>query len=517
MGPKMSARHRSYAWLAPVIALALAMLLTPLLSSTAPAQVTLRAQPLLLQMASVQPESRVDVIVQKWTQDDHIERLVVRLGGEVVSDLRLINAFVATVPAGAMPELAAASGVRWVSLDAPVVRTDCPNCVETSALASAAMVTIGADRLWNQTPRVRGQGVTVAVVDSGINKIAEFAEDRGPSRVIASFSYRAVCSDNRCAGDKTVDWYGHGSAMADFVGGDGSMSDGKYPGVAPEVNLLNVKVCDQNGVGRTSDIVEGLQWIYDHKAQYNIRVVNLSLNSNVPESYRTSPLDAALEILWLNRIVVVVSAGNNGANGVLYPPANDPFVLTVGAMDDRGTNRTSDDILASFSARGTTEAGFAKPDLVAPGVNLNSAAAAVSTLALLHPDRIVGTPPTLRMSGTSAASAVTAGAAALLVQSNPRLTPDQVKFRLKATARPMTVSGAGAGVLNIYAAVHSATTQSANTGLAISPLVRTGRNPVMWNSLNWDSLNWDSLNWDSVNWNSLNWDSLNWDSDYWGK
>ena len=85
-------------------------------------------------------------------------------------------------------------------------------------------------------------------------------------------------------------------------------------------------------------------------------MVNLSLNSSLAQSYDTSPLDAAVEIVWFNKIVVVVSAGNNGSS-TLYPPANDPFVITVGATDDQGTVGTSDDTLATFSAHGTTESG----------------------------------------------------------------------------------------------------------------------------------------------------------------
>src|SRR5690606_7902067 len=94
------------------------------------------------------------------------------------------------------------------------------------------------------------------------------------------------------------------------------------------------------GSSRTSDVVAALQWIYDHKDEYNIRVVNISMNSAVPESYHTSPLSAAVELLWFNGVVVVVSAGNNGTGSgpvELYPPANDPFVITVGTTDDRGT------------------------------------------------------------------------------------------------------------------------------------------------------------------------------------
>src|SRR5439155_2122359 len=135
---------------------------------------------------------------------------------------------------------------------------------------------------------------------------------------------------------------------------------------APNVNLINVKVSSDAGAATSSDVVSGLQWVLANKLTNNIKVVNLSLNSSVVQSYNVDPIDAAVEVLWFNGIVVVVSAGNNGS-ATLYPPANDPFVITVGATNDMGTASITDDTIATFSAYGTTTDGIAKPDLVAPG------------------------------------------------------------------------------------------------------------------------------------------------------
>ena len=111
------------------------------------------------------------------------------------------------------------------------------------------------------------------------------------------------------------------------------------------------------------------------------------------------------------------------------------------------------------------------------------------------------------------------GAVAILLESAPGLTPDQVKYRLKATANTnwpgYSATTAGAGYLDVYAAVKSTTTQSANTGINASQLLWTGSNPVSWGSVNWNSVNWNSVNWNSVNWNSVNWNSVNWNSDHW--
>jgi serine protease AprX len=230
-----------------------------------------------------------------------------------------------------------------------------------------------------------------------------------------------------------------------------------------------------------------------------------------------------VEILWFNGIVVVVSAGNNGT-ATLYPPANDPFVIVVGATDDMGTWSINDDVVASFSAYGTTLDNFAKPDLVAPGRNIISLLASDdSNFALGRPANAVPGADGIsyfRMSGTSAAAPIVSGAVALLRQAYPDLTPDQVKYRLMATALKnwpgYDPAKAGAGYLNILAAVLTNTNESANTGINASQLLWTGSDPVTWGSVAWNSVAWNSVAWNSVAWNSVAWNSVAWNSDYWG-
>ena len=219
--------------------------------------------------------------------------------------------------------------------------------------------------------------------------------------------------------------------------------------------------------------------------------------------------------------MVVVSAGNHGSTR-LYPPANDPFVITVGATNDRGTTSIYDDHVASFSAFGTTVDGFSKPELVAPGRNiLAPLPRSNSVLATEHPDNVLRRRDGsyFTMSGTSMAAPMVSGAVAILLQDDPWLTPDQVKYRLMATANRSwsgyNANRAGAGYLDVEAAVWSRTSSSANTGIRASRLLWTGSQPVSWNSVNWNSVNWNSVNWNSVNWNSVNWNSVNWNSDYW--
>jgi serine protease AprX len=505
-------RGKRQAWhVLLVVALLLSLTPEPIAATS-----TARVQPRLLEMAAHQPDQIVGVIVQKTAKDDRVEQAVSALGGKITQDLHIINAFAAELKASDVPRLASVAGIRQVSFDAPVADTACPKCVDTTTLKNAYIYAVRADKVWNVAPYLQGQGIGVAVVDSGINPQQDFYTVAGTNRLVAAVYFNGGYNQS------VYDAYGHGNHVAGIIGSNGSRSSGKYIGVAPAVNLINVKVSDDAGMSTTSNVVQGLQWINDHRAQHNIRVVNLSLTSTVAESYHTSPLDAAVEILWFNKIVVVVAAGNNGS-GAVYPPANDPFVITVGAADDKATNGLNDDVVASFSSYGTTSDGFAKPDLVAPGKNLVSQMGnANSVLSQAHPANIVdANNGYFRMSGTSMAAPVVAGAVAILLQDEPNLTPDQVKYRLKATAKTTgwsyNAAKAGAGYLDILAAVKGTTTQSANTGIAASRLLWTGSNPVNWGSVQWGSVQWGSVQWGSVQWGSVQWGSVQWGSDYWGK
>jgi serine protease AprX len=250
-------------------------------------------------------------------------------------------------------------------------------------------------------------------------------------------------------------------------------------------------------------------------------VINLSINSGVEASYHTSPLNAAAEILWFSGVVVVVSAGNSGGqdgyNTVNAPPANDPFLITVGASDEKGTSAIHDDGVAPYSAYGKTQDGFIKPDIVAPGTGIYSVRARLSPWGLLYPDRLAGNGQYFRLSGTSMAAPMVVGVVALMLQNEPNLTPDQVKYRLlHSTGRTLSVPLDGATLSLPYldgnGAVNTTTSESANTGLQASQLLWSGSAPVQWSSVNWNSVNWNSVNWNSVNWNSVNWNSVNWNS-----
>jgi serine protease AprX len=460
------------------------------------------AHPNLLQMAKQNPTMIVAVLIQQRVDDPQLKVMITQHGGLITRSLPIVNGFVARVPAGLIPEIGRVPSVRWISPDNQVASTDCTGCYDGSKMLSAYIRTVGADQVWNRALPIRGRSIGVAVVDSGVNPQGDlFLRNTGTNRIVANV--RATTEDYNST---PYDAYGHGNHVAGIIGGNGSSSSGQYIGIAPEVNIINVRVSDDQGAATTSSLVNGLQWVLDNRDKYNIRVVNISLTDSVIESYNVSALAAAVELLWFNNIVVVVAAGNSGDGGIAAP-ANDPFVITVGATNDRGTPDISDDFIPLFSASGKTVDGFAKPDLVAPGTNIVSLMMG-GLLPWKYPQNIVQAAngfPYFRMSGTSMAAPMVTGAVALLLQDEPSLTPDQVKFRLKATARPFnTPARAGSGYLNIPAAIDGTTTDSANTGIAISQMLWDGANSTVWDSAKWSTAKWSTAKWSTAKWSTSN-------------
>ncbi|HTP03488.1 MAG TPA: S8 family peptidase [Anaerolineales bacterium] len=389
--------------------------------------------------------------------------------------------------------------------------------IEYSALQNVYDRAVNADAVWKGL-HLDGSGVNVAVVDSGINPHADL-------NVAGSDTSRLIASVTTVDNSTIADGYGHGTHVVGIIAGDGRMSGKQWAGMAPGSGVVSVKVANDIGMAYGSDLIRGLQWVYDNRDTYHIKVVNISLNSSVAEAYNTSPIDAAVEILWFNGIVVVVSAGNSGA-GIMFPPANDPFAIVVGAANDNGTVDISDDVLAGFSAYGITEDGFSKPDIVAPGKNIISLLSSTSgNIYVNHPANRVDD-YYFRMSGTSMAAPVVSGAVALLLQDEPNLNPDQVKYRLMSTARQgwagYDPASAGAGMLDIDGAVNGTSLDTSNTGVAPSAMLSSGSDPISmgsvgWNSVGWNTVGWNSVGWNTVGWNSVGWNTVGWNTDYWGE
>ena len=351
-----------------------------------------------------------------------------------------IKAACVRVPAHKLPDLEADPFVLYVSPD----RSNRGLLDYTAAAVSAGTAwQLGFD----------GTGIGVAVIDSGVTPDPDFTDTTG-------LGSRVVYAESFVTGKGAADEYGHGTHVAGIVGSSGRNSSGAgftrtFRGLAPNVNLINLRVLDQNGSGQESDVLAAIQRAIDLKNTYNIRVINLSLGRPVFESYTLDPLCRAVEAAWKAGIVVVTAAGNNGRNnsqgtkgyGTIVSPGNDPYVITVGAMKTNGTYSPSDDTIASYSSKGPTAIDhFVKPDLVAPGNRIISVESPNCTLATLYPKTVINTAAYetfssgsasgdyMRLSGTSMATPVVSGAAALLIQKQPTLTPDQVKARLMKTA-----------------------------------------------------------------------------------
>jgi serine protease AprX len=268
--------------------------------------------------------------------------------------------------------------------------------------------------------------------------------------------------------DGSIDPNGHGTHVAGILVGNGSASSGQFTGVAPEASLVSVRVLNDQGQGRTSDMLAGLQWILDHKDAYGIRVLNLSLGHPIYEAAEVDPLVQAVDSLWDAGVVVVCAAGNGGrsGHGSISSPCNSRKVITVGALNERKTFDSLDDMITTYSSRGPTRIDLiAKPDLLAPGNRIVSTRAAGSYMDTLLPGRQVaadaGLPDVqehLEMSGTSMAAPFVAGAAALMVQQDPSLNPGTVKARLMLSAKKAALGdpfASGAGLLDVLAALRA--------------------------------------------------------------
>ncbi|MGB6775338.1 MAG: S8 family peptidase [Terriglobales bacterium] len=379
----------------------------------------------------------VTVIVQYRQMPSSSSLKAMQLGGAAIRyQHHTIHAVTMRVPASMLAQLANDPNVAYVTPDRQLSMTANPATEEfaTAVEANVAAAQYGFD----------GTGVGVAVIDSGIAAHPDLNNASGTSRVVYSQSFVLLDST-------TSDKFGHGTHVAGLVGGSGASSGtangyaATYAGMAPNVNLINLRVLDQNGLGTDSQVIAAIEEAITLKNTYNIRVINMSLGRPVFESYTLDPVDQAVEAAWKAGIVVVAAAGNNGRFGLtngfgtIGVPANDPAVITVGATMTEDTATRVDDKIASYSSKGPTVVDhIVKPDLVAPGNAQVSLRAAGSTMDVLYPQYEVtstnGTSKYFVLSGTSMATPIVSGAVALMLQQTPSLTPDQVKARLMKTA-----------------------------------------------------------------------------------
>ncbi|HWX42240.1 MAG TPA: S8 family peptidase [Blastocatellia bacterium] len=411
--------------------------------------------------------------------------------GAVHRVYRNINALHAHLPPEAVVSLVPRTDIKYMSFDRP------------NTLTGHVETTTGTDQIRTvagYAGTLDGSGIGIAILDSGIapNHHSFLAtnsatESGAPSRIIASVDFTGE--------GRTDDPYGHGTHCASIAAGNAHVDQGGYTGIARNADIVNVRVLDSNGSGSSSAVIAGVDWCITNKATYNIRVMSMSLGAPAVDSYVNDPVCQAVGRAVSAGIVVVAAAGNSGKDaygnklfGAIHSPGCSPAVITVGAANTFGTDRRDDDSVTSYSSRGPTRGSYTdgagvqhfdnliKPDLIAPGNKIIDAASPGNYLLTNNPNLNADQTPaatghtTMYMSGTSMATPVVAGAAALILQMNPSLSPNLVKAVLEYTAQPLsgfTTVEQGAGEVNVEGAVRlaAAIRQDLNGRVVGDPLI----------------------------------------------
>lgn len=502
--------------------------------------------------AAVQPSASgsgstrsVDAIVQ-GRSTAAVEQAVARVGGEISTRLPIVSGAAVRVAARALTRLARMPGILHVTPNAAIDF----NQADYSLEAQRVPGNVGSDRLWAEG--ITGRGVTVALLDTGVH--ADHPDLAGRVIHCEDLSHESG-TEAHCE-----DTFGHGTFMAGLIAGDGTSSDGRFMGTAPEAKLVAIKVAGFDGATDVSNVLAGIQWAVAHRSKYGIRVMNLSLGTDSPQTHLLSPLNYAVQKAWKSGIAVVVSAGNNGPNlRTVLKPADDPYVITVGASNDELTAPTTDDRVPAFSSRGPTKAnGLSKPDIVAPGTHTISLRSPGSAI-----DQAFGATATVdndyfRGTGTSMAAATVTGVVAQMLQASPTAVPDIVKNRIMSTATRIADTdryAVGRGLVDAYAAAKSKSTTRANQGLLLGLGTGLGRigsdrgsltievftpageaqlqgeytsqydeqritlsDPLgllPWSSVTYSSAGWDPLTWATTSWLDGAWAGAKWKGAKW--
>jgi serine protease AprX len=532
--------------------------------------------PTVLPVAASQGGAPTTVIVRESAgAGNAAETLVAQLGGHVTRHIAIIDGFVATVPSNDVARLRAVPGVIEVTGDAPLHldATGYDPTTDATSLYNTAQ-TIGAKAYWRNG--ITGKGVDVALIDSGVVPVNGLTT---PGKVLNGPD---LSFDSQVPGRMYLDAYGHGTHMAGIISGrDDAVQTGTnyaqnttdFLGIAPDSRVVNVKVADSGGAVDVSQVIAAIDWIVQHKSDngLHIKVINLSFGTDSTQSYVLDPLAYAAEVAWKSGIVVVAAVGNDGSNALgVADPASDPYVIAVGAADTQGTVNPGDDTVAAFSSGGN---GARNPDLVAPGVHIASLRNPGSTIDQRYGGTAAVGSRFFRGSGTSQATAVVSGAAALVLQQHPGYTPDMVKRLLTKTATtlgtpvasllglitvtqplPATQQGNGevslrdaysAGVCtcwtqNFAPSQGTGTLEAARGSLHVTAngVTLTGEQDVQssafnaasmaaleasgqswsggtWNGQTWSGQSWSGQSWSGQSWSGQSWSGQSWSGQSW--
>ncbi|MDQ1659719.1 MAG: serine protease AprX [Cryptosporangiaceae bacterium] len=471
---------------------------------------------------------------------------ITRLGGTVGRPLALIGGVAATIPKAALGALGSAPGVRAVTTDSSLtLMASGWNAKDDSNSMYGVTTSIGAREAWKKKDTagkfIDGTGVGVALIDSGIAPVQGL---NSPQRIVngpdLSFESQAPSLAH-------LDTFGHGTHMAGIILGndpDAATDDpAHFRGVAPGASLINVKVASADGAIDVSQVIAAIDWVVQHRADpgLNIRVLNLSFGTDSNQDPLLDPLSHAVEAAWKSGIVVVVSAGNEGQTSTrLTMPAVNPDIIAVGAADSLGTQDRKDDQVTGFSNRGSL---LRQPDLVAPGRSIVSLRVPGSYIDSRYPTGLVPGDTSgryFRGSGTSQATAVVSGAAALLIQQRPTLNPDQVKALLAGSATPLRNTDRsldGNGQLDVKKALAAptplaltahfptlgtgsleASRGSSHVADSVDGTELTGEKDIMgrpWNGLTWGPAALGGRTWSGGTWNGAIWGGSTWTGSSW--
>jgi serine protease AprX len=456
----------------------------------------------------------VIVTVKEGTKADVLKRLESH-GGKAQKDHAIINAFTARVDAAGLAGLVGDPDVDHIAADADVVPNSAPSSADTTSVVSNLKQTLALGNWFS------GSTLTVAVIDSGIAPSADFS-----GRIVGTYDFTNGQPGVAIA---PADQYGHGTHVAGLIGSSGATSGGVYAGVAPGIKFLSLRVLNNQGGGKTSDVIAALQFAVANRSLFGIRIINLSLGHPIYESALTDPLVQAVEAAVRAGIVVVVAAGNYGTNpktGIagyagVASPGNSPSAITVGAASNAGTLDRTDDRVAPYSGRGPSWFdGYAKPDVVAPGQGLLSDEVDGSTLATTYPSLVYPSVSgkLLKLSGSSMATGVVSGLVAVMIEAHdysaqqrynslagkirkvtpyvapPALTPNAIKAMLQYSATPLrNASGVrydaltqGAGEVDglgaLTLAYYADTSQAVGTAwmTSVTPTTQFGTDVETW-------------------------------------
>jgi serine protease AprX len=396
----------------------------------------------------------VIVTVKNGTKPGVRKRLESR-GAKALKEHTVINALSVRVDGHGLAALLADPDVEYVSDDADVAPHG--GASSDSTVLSSLKKTLALGNWFV------GSSVTVALIDSGLAETADFT-----GRVVGTYDFT---NGGGGLAKSALDEYGHGTHVAGLAGSSGAISNGAYAGVAPGLKFLSLKVLDKKGTGKTSDVIAALQFAIANRTRFGIRIINLSLGHPIYESATTDPLVQAVEAATRAGIIVVVAAGNRGANPAngatgyagISSPGNAPSAITVGAATGANTVERTDDRVAPYSSRGPSWFdGYGKPDVVAPGDGLLSDGVAGSTLALTYPGLMYqgSNGKLMKLSGSSMATGVVTGLVAVMIEAHdyaarerynalsnrlrrlttfvpPTLTPNAIKAMLQYSATPL--------------------------------------------------------------------------------